>query len=180
MLFGGHNCFTHLAYSLGDLGRTAELILRSWGGNAKHFQGAEEVSFRDLRRSLHYFQGSREHRPPNPRGKGGSIVGQNKSFDQTCPEGWPVLPLAWRDKFSHHDLMISLTEVNPLSYRDIRRGLPGLVPPYCALVEYEGFRELVVIVIRKLYIFACGALAASICIGIVIPSTWLSIYITYC
>ena len=29
-------------------------------------------------------------------------------------------------------------------------------------------------------IFACGALAASICVGIVIPSTWLSIYITYC
>ena len=28
--------------------------------------------------------------------------------------------------------------------------------------------------------FACGALAASICFGIVIPSTWLSIYITYC
>ena len=28
--------------------------------------------------------------------------------------------------------------------------------------------------------FACGALAASICVGIVIPSTWLSIYITYC
>ena len=28
--------------------------------------------------------------------------------------------------------------------------------------------------------FACGALAASICVGIVIPSTWLSIYLTYC
>ena len=29
-------------------------------------------------------------------------------------------------------------------------------------------------------VFACGALVASICVGIVIPSTWLSIYITYC
>ena len=28
--------------------------------------------------------------------------------------------------------------------------------------------------------FACGALAASICVGIVIPFSWLSIYITYC
>ena len=30
------------------------------------------------------------------------------------------------------------------------------------------------------FLFACGALAASICVGIVIPSIWLSIYITYC
>ena len=29
-------------------------------------------------------------------------------------------------------------------------------------------------------IFACRALAASICFGIVIPYTWLSIYILYC
>ena len=29
-------------------------------------------------------------------------------------------------------------------------------------------------------IFACGALVASISVGVVIPSTWLSIYITYC
>ena len=29
-------------------------------------------------------------------------------------------------------------------------------------------------------VFACGALAASICVEIVIPSTWLSIYITHC
>ena len=28
-------------------------------------------------------------------------------------------------------------------------------------------------------VFANGALAASICVGIVIPFTWLSIYITY-
>ena len=28
-------------------------------------------------------------------------------------------------------------------------GLPELVPPYCALVEYKGFAELVVIVIPK-------------------------------
>ena len=30
----------------------------------KYFQGAEEFSFRDLGRSMHYFQGSREQRPP--------------------------------------------------------------------------------------------------------------------
>ena len=37
----------------------AELILRIWG--------AKENTFRELRnfgRSVHYFQGSREHRPP--------------------------------------------------------------------------------------------------------------------
>ena len=44
--------------------REAELILRSWGAKEKYFQGAEEFSFRDLGRSMHYFQGSREHRPP--------------------------------------------------------------------------------------------------------------------
>ena len=31
--------------------------------------------------------------------------------------------------------------------------------------------------VRGPYVFACRALAASICVGIVIPSTWLSIYI---
>ena len=41
-----------------------ELILRIWGAKEKYFQGAEEFSFRDLGRSMHYFQGSREHRPP--------------------------------------------------------------------------------------------------------------------
>ena len=35
----------------------AELILRIWGAKEKNFQGAEEFSFRDLGRSLHYFQG---------------------------------------------------------------------------------------------------------------------------
>ena len=48
---------------LGNLGE-AELILRIWGAKEKYFQGAEEFSFRDLRRSMHCFQGSREHRPP--------------------------------------------------------------------------------------------------------------------
>ena len=41
-----------------------ELILRIWGAKEKNFQGAEEFSVRDLGRSMHYFQGSREHRPP--------------------------------------------------------------------------------------------------------------------
>ena len=42
----------------------AELILRIWGAKEKYFQGTEEFSSRDLGRSMHYFQGSREHRPP--------------------------------------------------------------------------------------------------------------------
>ena len=41
-----------------------ELILRIWGAKEKYCQGAEEFSFMDLGRSVHYFQGSREHRPP--------------------------------------------------------------------------------------------------------------------
>ena len=42
----------------------AELILRIWGAKEKYFQGAEEISFMDLGRSMHYFQGSRGHMPP--------------------------------------------------------------------------------------------------------------------
>ena len=42
----------------------AELILRIWGAKEKYFQGNEAFSFRDLGRSLHYFQGSRGPRPP--------------------------------------------------------------------------------------------------------------------
>ena len=47
-----------------DIWGEAELILRNWGAKEKYFQRAEEFSFRDLGRSVHYFQGSREHRPP--------------------------------------------------------------------------------------------------------------------
>ena len=35
-------------------------------------------------------------------------------------------------------------------------GLPGLVPPYRALVKYIGFADLDVIVFRKLYVFYNG------------------------
>ena len=37
----------------------AELILRIWGAKEKYFHGAKEFG-----RSVHYFQGSREHRSP--------------------------------------------------------------------------------------------------------------------
>ena len=39
-------------------------------------------------------------------------------------------------------------------------GLPGLLPPYCALVKYIGFADLDVIVFQKLYVFYNGALLA--------------------
>ena len=42
----------------------AELILRIWGAKEKYFQEVEEFYFKDLGRSMHYFQGSREQRPP--------------------------------------------------------------------------------------------------------------------
>ena len=48
---------------LGILGE-AEIIFRIWGAKGKFFHGAEDFSFRDLWRSMHDFQGSREHRPP--------------------------------------------------------------------------------------------------------------------
>ena len=38
------------------------------GSKGKYFQGAKLLSFRELGRSMHYFQGSREHRPPPPPG----------------------------------------------------------------------------------------------------------------
>ena len=46
----------------------AELILRIWVAKEKYFQGTEEFSFMDLGRSVHYFPGLREHRPPPPSG----------------------------------------------------------------------------------------------------------------
>ena len=42
----------------------AELILRIWGAKEKYFHGAEEFLFRDLGRSMHYFQESRERQTP--------------------------------------------------------------------------------------------------------------------
>ena len=42
----------------------AELCLGIWGAKAKYFEGAEEIIFRDLERSMHYFHGSRDYRPP--------------------------------------------------------------------------------------------------------------------
>ena len=52
-----------MAY-FGGIWEEAELILRIWGAKEKYFQGAEVLSFRDLGRSMNYFQGSREQRPP--------------------------------------------------------------------------------------------------------------------
>ena len=52
----------------------AELILRICGAKEKYFQGAEESS-RDLGRSMHYYQGSREHNTSGGGG-GGLPLGQ--------------------------------------------------------------------------------------------------------
>ena len=38
----------------------------------EYFQGDEEFSFRDLGKSMHYFQRSREHRPPGGRANYGT------------------------------------------------------------------------------------------------------------
>ena len=47
-------------YILGRIGLyfggESELMLRIWGAKKENFQGAEEFSFRDLGRSMHYFQ----------------------------------------------------------------------------------------------------------------------------
>ena len=41
-----------------------ELIIKGWGAKEKYFQGAEEFLSGIRGRSMHYFQRSREHRPP--------------------------------------------------------------------------------------------------------------------
>ena len=85
---------------------------------------------------------------------GGGGGGEGKFFrasKSNLPRGVAELtPL--RGEFGHHDL-ISLNEDYPLSYKDTCCGLPGLVPPYCALLKYIGFIDLDLIVFRKLYIF---------------------------
>ena len=43
--------------------REASLILKIWGAKEKYFQGAEQFSFRDLGRSMHYFQGAQTPGP---------------------------------------------------------------------------------------------------------------------
>ena len=48
----------------GDLGRS-EINFRDLWSKTKDFQGAEDF-FSDLGRSMHYFKGAREHRPPPP------------------------------------------------------------------------------------------------------------------
>ena len=59
----------------------------------------------------------------------------------------------WWSKLGNHGLL-SLTEVYPLSYKDIHvyEGFyrDWYRPINCALFEYKGFAELAVIVIRKL------------------------------
>ena len=55
------------AYVLGDLGRSW-INFKDLGGKGKCLQGAEEFSFGDLGESVHYFQGSMDHRPRHPGG----------------------------------------------------------------------------------------------------------------
>ena len=53
-----------LIFFWGGIWGDAELTLRISREKEKYFTGAEKFSFRELGRSMHYFQGSREHRPP--------------------------------------------------------------------------------------------------------------------
>ena len=52
LYFGGFGEMLHSFY------------FKDFGSIGKMFQGTEEFSFRDMGRSTHYFEGSREHRPP--------------------------------------------------------------------------------------------------------------------
>ena len=65
------------------------------------------------------------------------------AFVELAPRDGQTYPIA--GQVGHHDL-ISLNEDYPLSYRDTCCGLPGLVPPYCALLKYIGFTDLDLIV----------------------------------
>ena len=54
-----------MSYILGIRSET-ELFLGTWEAKTKYtFKGAKEIIFRDLGRLMHYFQGSRGHRPPS-------------------------------------------------------------------------------------------------------------------
>ena len=73
---------------MGIWGET-ELIKRILAAKAKYFQGAEEFSFRDSGRSMHYFYGVREHGP-----HGGSDVGEGELiFSEAIPLGFTKLYL---------------------------------------------------------------------------------------
>ena len=75
------------------------------------------------------------------------------AFAELAPRGGRTYPIA--GQVGHHDLF-SLNEDYPLSYRDTcwgGGGVPGLEPPYCALLKYIGLIDLDLIVFRKLNIF---------------------------
>ena len=61
-----------LAYTFGELGRSS-INFKDMAAKEKYFEGAEEFSFRDLERPMHYFQGPRKH-SPNPPPFGTSLV----------------------------------------------------------------------------------------------------------
>ena len=50
----------------------ADLSLRIWKQRKKYFQAAEEVSFRDLARSMHFFSGIKGAQTPPPPHEGAS------------------------------------------------------------------------------------------------------------
>ena len=42
----------------------SRINFRDLWNKTKYYQGAEDFFFRDLGKSMHYFKGAREHRPP--------------------------------------------------------------------------------------------------------------------
>ena len=83
-----------MAFILGIL-EEAELIFRIWGAKEKYFKGAEEFPFRDLGRSMYYFQGSREHRPPSgPQKSEGAMSGEytgEEGFQIHIQQSWQLV-----------------------------------------------------------------------------------------
>ena len=55
----------------------AELILRDLGSKGKIFSGSQGTFFQGFGEKLHYFQGSREHRPPGASDLINVICGKN-------------------------------------------------------------------------------------------------------
>ena len=54
-----------LFFFWGGGGWRSRINFKNLGSKGKlHVAGAEDFSFRDFGRSMHYFQGSREHKPP--------------------------------------------------------------------------------------------------------------------
>ena len=100
------------------------------GAKEEYFQGAEEFSFRDSGKSMHYFQRSREHRPP---GGDGSLWHAQALNTNTLSRSHATTEIStiWKNRYST-ELLDSSTETYTRMTNIMdgyRGGDRGSVPP---------------------------------------------------